>query len=129
MGKLTIADLAKIRDEARYKTAIRLGAARVRMTVHTGTCGIAAGAREIMKAVMLEIENRHLVDVIVTNSGCIGECSNEPMMTVEIQGEGMPVKYVSLSPEKVRRIFDSHVLKGQVVSEFVIARRSEKTHS
>jgi NADP-reducing hydrogenase subunit HndB len=129
MGKMTIADLARIRDEARYKTAIRLGTARVRMTVHTGTCGIAAGAREIIKAVMLEIDNRHLFDVIVTNSGCVGECAHEPMMTVEILGEAMPVRYVSLSPEKVKRIFDSHVLKGQVVSEYVIARRSEKTHS
>ncbi|MCX6133878.1 MAG: (2Fe-2S) ferredoxin domain-containing protein [Ignavibacteriales bacterium] len=129
MGKMTIADLERIRDEARYKTAIRLGTARVRMIVHTGTCGIAAGARGIMKAVMVEIEDRHLHDVIVTNSGCAGDCAQEPMMTVEIQGEPMAVKYVSLTPDKVKRVFDSHVLKGQVVKEYVLVRRSEKTHS
>lgn len=129
MGKMTITDLARIREEARYKTAVRLGSGRVKMIVHTGTCGIAAGAREIMKAVMQEIDDRHLSDVIVTNSGCAGDCAQEPMMTVEMQGQSIPVKYVSLTPDKVKRIFESHVVKGQVVKEYVLAGRGEKTHS
>ncbi|HTY37308.1 MAG TPA: (2Fe-2S) ferredoxin domain-containing protein [Bacteroidota bacterium] len=129
MGKLTIGDLETIRNEAQYQTAVRLGAGRVRMIVHMGTCGIAAGARGIIKAVMNEIEQRHLTDVIVTNAACAGECPQEPMMTVEVQGEQAPAKYAALTPEKVKRIFDAHVLKGEVVREYLIARKSEKTHS
>ena len=128
MGKLTIEDLAKIRDEARYKIALRQGAGRVRINVHMGTCGIAAGARGILTAVMKEIESRSLVDVIVTNSGCAGLCSQEPMMTIEVLGEPAPVKYVSLTAEKVKKIFESHVLKGQPIREFALAVGSEKTH-
>ena len=128
MGKLTIEDLAKIRDEARYKIALRQGAGRVRINVHMGTCGIAAGARGILTAVMKEIESRSLVDVIVTNSGCAGLCSQEPMMTIEVLGEPAPVKYVSLTADKVKKIFDSHVLKGQAIREFALAVGSEKTH-
>jgi NADP-reducing hydrogenase subunit HndB len=129
MGKMTVTELARIREEARYKTSIRMGAGRVKMIVHTGTCGIAAGARGIMTAVMHEIDDRHLFDVIVTNSGCAGDCSHEPMMTVEMQGAPSPVRYAALTPEKVKRIFDSHVAKGQVVKEYVLGSRGEKSHS
>jgi NADP-reducing hydrogenase subunit HndB len=129
MGKMTIDELARIRDEARYRTTIRLGSGRVKMIVHTGTCGIAAGARDILKAVMKEIDDRHLYDVLVTNSGCAGDCAQEPMMTVEIQGESTRVKYVLLTPDKVKKIFDSHVSKGQVVKEYTLLGRTEKSHS
>lgn len=127
MSKIMIEDLAKIRDAARYKIALRQGAGRVRINVHMGTCGIAAGARDILTAVMKEIESRKLEDVIVTNSGCAGLCSQEPMMTVEVLGQPAPVKYVYMTADKVRKIIDSHVLKGQVVQEYALALGSETT--
>jgi NADP-reducing hydrogenase subunit HndB len=127
MGKMTLDDLAKIRDAARYKIALRQGAGRVRINVHMGTCGIAAGAREILTTVMKEIESRNLQDVIVTNSGCAGLCSQEPMMTIEVLGEPAPVKYVFMTPSKVREVIDAHVLKGQVLKEYALAVGSEKT--
>jgi NADP-reducing hydrogenase subunit HndB len=127
MGKLTIEDLAAIRDAAKRKMALRQGAGRVKITVHMGTCGIAAGAREILTAVMKEIDARDLHDVIVTNSGCAGLCSQEPMMTIEVLGQPAPVKYVSLTPQKVRKILDQHVGQGRVVPEFALALGSETT--
>ncbi len=127
MAKILIEDLAKIRDAARYKMSLRQGAGRVRINVHMGTCGIAAGARGILTAVMSEVEKQNLQDVIVTNSGCAGLCSQEPMMTVEVLGEPAPVKYVALTPAKVKTIIDSHVLKGQVVKEYALALGSEQT--
>ena len=127
MAKIKIEDLAKIRDGARYKMTLRQGAGRVRINVHMGTCGIAAGAREILTTVMKEIEQRNLHDVIITNSGCAGLCSQEPMMTIEVLGEPAPVKYVLLTPVKVKKIIDSHVLKGQVVMDYALAVGSEQT--
>ena len=127
MGKMMIDDLAKIRDAARSKIALRQGAGRVKINVHMGTCGIAAGARDILTAVMKEIDNRKLEDVIVTNSGCAGLCSQEPMMTVEVLGEPAPVKYVFMTAEKVRKIIDAHVVNGQIVKEYALALGSEKT--
>jgi len=127
MAKITIDDLARIREQTRRQTTLRQGAGRAKLTVHMGTCGIAAGARDIMAAVMKDVEGRDLTDVIVTNSGCAGLCSQEPMMTVEIANEPAPVKYVFLTPEKVKRIIDSHVLRGQVVTEYALAVGSEKT--
>jgi len=127
MGKMTLEDLAKIRESARYKIALRQGAGRVKINGHMGTCGIAAGARGILTAVMNEIERRNLQDVIVTNSGCAGLCSQEPMMTVEVLGEMAPVKYVQLTPEKVKTIVETHVLRGQVAKEYAFALGSETT--
>jgi len=127
MARIKIEDLAKIRDDARYKMTLRQGAGRVRINVHMGTCGIAAGAREILTTVMKEIEQRNLHDVIITNSGCAGLCSQEPMMTIEVLGEPAPVKYVLLTPVKVKKIIDSHVLKGQIVMDYALAVGSEQT--
>jgi NADP-reducing hydrogenase subunit HndB len=127
MARIKIEDLAKMREDARYKMTLRQGAGRVRINVHMGTCGIAAGAREILTTVMKEIEQRNLHDVIITNSGCAGLCSQEPMMTIEVLGEPAPVKYVLLTPVKVKKIIDSHVLKGQVVMDYALAVGSEQT--
>jgi NADP-reducing hydrogenase subunit HndB len=127
MAKITIDDLVKIREKTRYATMLRQGAGRVKINVHMGTCGIAAGARDILTSVMKEIESRQLHDVIVTNSGCAGLCSQEPMMTVEVVNEPAPVKYVFMTPDKVKKIFDSHILRGQVIKEYALAVGSEKT--
>jgi NADP-reducing hydrogenase subunit HndB len=127
MGKIKIEDLAKIRDEARHKMTLRQGAGRVRINVHMGTCGIAAGAREIMTTVMKEVEQRDLHDVIVTNSGCAGLCSQEPMMTIEVLGEPAPVKYVLLTPDKVKKVIDAHVLNGRILTDYALALGSEQT--
>ncbi len=127
MPKLTLEDLKKLREKARRTTALREGGDyRAKVTVHMGTCGIAAGARAIMNTFLTEIENRDIRDVILTNSGCAGLCSKEPMITVELQGHA-PVKYIDLTPEKAKDIFDKHVLNGQMVQDYVLGIGSEKT--
>ncbi len=90
-----------------------------------GTCGIAAGARTIMTALLEEIDKRNLEDVIVNISSCAGLCSREPMITVEVQGEP-PVKYVDVTTEKAVEILEKHVLAGQVVTEYALAVGNEK---
>ena len=127
MPKISIEDLAKIKEKTIRSNTVREGAGRVKITVHMGTCGIAAGARDIMTSVLKEIETRNLNDVIVTNSGCAGICSKEPMITVEVKNEPAPVKYILLNPDKVKKIFDSHILKSQIVKDFALAVGSETT--
>ena len=128
MAKITIADLDKIRDKSRRTLVLREGAGKAKITVHMGTCGIAAGARDIMSAVLKEIEERNLTDVIVTNSGCAGLCSKEPMITVETVDYPAPVKYIEITPVKIKKVFESHIMKGQIVKEYALAMGSETTH-
>ncbi|OHB86323.1 MAG: NADP oxidoreductase [Planctomycetes bacterium RBG_16_64_12] len=105
--------------------SLREGEARAKLTVHMGTCGIAAGARKIMSALMGELGEREEKDIILTTSGCAGLCSREPMITVELKGEA-PVKYVDLDEAKAKKIFQEHVLAGNVVQEFALAVGSEQ---
>ena len=123
--KLKPEDIDKIAQRMRTATTLRDGNARARITVHMGTCGIASGAREIMKAFLSQIETHQSKDVVLTTSGCAGLCSHEPMATVEIQGES-PVKYVKLDEDKVKRIFEEHVEGGNAVAEYAIAQGSER---
>ena len=118
--KLRRQDLAKIRAKSRAMLTIREGAGRAKVTVHMGTCGIAAGAREIMEALLDEMQISDVKDVIVTISGCAGLCSREPMATVELKGRP-PVKYVNLTPQKIRKILVRHVQGGRLVAEYALA--------
>jgi NADP-reducing hydrogenase subunit HndB len=127
MKKLRIGDLEKIRNKARRTAILREGKSRAKVTVHMGTCGIAAGAREVLTALLKEIESRKIDDVIVTTSGCAGLCSREPMATVELPGKP-PVKYVDLNTEKIKKILNQHVLKGMTVTDYALAVGSETTH-
>lgn len=127
MKKLKIGDLAKIRDKVKRTANLRQGKARAKITIHMGTCGIAAGARSILSALMTEIEKQQLKDIIVTTSGCAGLCSREPMATVEMKGKP-PVKYVELTPKKIVNILKQHVLKGTIVREDALAVGSERTY-
>ena len=122
--KLRIQDLAKIREKTKSLMTIREGQGRARVTIHMGTCGIAAGARDIMNALLAEIARSKVQDIIVTTSGCAGLCSREPMATVELRDQP-PVKYANLTPAMMRKIFTEHVLGGHVVEECVLGVGSE----
>lgn len=125
MPKLKPEDLSKITEKVKRTMILREGSGRAKIIVHMGTCGIAAGARGIMTALIKEIEERDIKDVILTTSSCAGLCSREPMITVEIQNQP-PVKYVDLTPEKVKEIFVKHVLSGEIVKEYALAFGSEQ---
>ncbi len=125
MPKIKPQDLEKIKERMTSTMSLREGKARAKITVHMGTCGIAAGARKIMSALMNLVEAREAKDIILTTSGCAGLCSREPMVTVELKGEA-PVKYVDLDQAKTERIFQQHALSGAVVEEYALAVGSER---
>lgn len=127
MAKLTIADLKKIKEDYHANQALREGGFRVKITVHMGTCGIAAGARPIMNVIMEELAKSNKKDIAVTTSGCAGLCSQEPMATIELAGEP-PVKYIALTEDKMRRIFAEHVLGGNPVKDFALVQGHETTY-
>ncbi len=91
----------------------------VRIVVGMATCGIAAGARPVMTAIMEEIAKRNLSNVVVEQTGCIGICRLEPIVEVYIPGEEKTT-YVKVTPEKVSKIVADHIVNGQAVSEYTI---------
>jgi NADP-reducing hydrogenase subunit HndB len=121
MPKLTIEDLKKLRDAARKSTSLREGETTVKITVHMGTCGIAAGAREVMDSLLEEMAEADRQDIRVMTAGCMGMCSSEPNVTVEAKGQA-PVIYQHMDRNRMRQVFKRHVLLGEVQTDFALAR-------
>lgn len=115
----SLADLAKMREEALKKVDIRKERKGTRIVVGMATCGIAAGARPVLKALLEESEKRGLKDVEVTQTGCIGVCRLEPI--IEVYKEGYDkVTYVEVTEAKARRIIAEHIVNNNVVTEYTI---------
>lgn len=127
MPRLTIEDLQKIKEKHKADFTLREGGYRAKITVHMGTCGIAAGARNVMTALMDELATTKVDDVIVTTSGCAGLCAREPLATVEIMNQP-PVKYCDLNDEKIREIFKEHIIGGKPVEKYALVVGSETTY-
>jgi NADP-reducing hydrogenase subunit HndB len=115
----SLEDLKKLKEEALEKRKAKTGIGKAQVIVGMGTCGIAAGARDTMKAILSEIEAKNLDDIAVTQTGCIGLCEREPIIQVII-GDEPRVTYGKVTPAVATRILEEHVLGKKVVREYVI---------
>lgn len=116
----SLAELQAIRDKARETMSLRNGQQEgIRVVVGMATCGIAAGARPVLNAFVDEIAKRHLDNVVVTQTGCIGMCQFEPIVEVLVPGKEK-VTYGKVSPEKVATIVTDHLVNGNPVADLTI---------
>jgi NADP-reducing hydrogenase subunit HndB len=112
----SLEDLKKIREQALEKRKATAVSGATQVIVGMGTCGIAAGARETMKAVLDFIEKNSIENVVVTQTGCIGICEQEPILQVVV-GESEKTTYGKVTPVIVEKIMQSHVVDGNVYGE------------
>ena len=75
---------------------------RIKIMVGTATCGRAAGADAVLEAVREEVEGKHL-PYAVSETGCIGWCSQEPLLDIWVPGQPR-VTYGRVKPSQVRDI-------------------------
>ncbi len=117
----SLAELQAIRDKARAQVELReeKGNNAIRVLVGMATCGIAAGARPVLNALVEEVNKRQLNNVIVTQTGCIGICQYEPVVEVVVPGQEK-VTYVKMTAEKAVRVVNDHLVNGNVVTEYTI---------
>ena len=116
----SLAELAAIREKMQNKVVIREGMGSIRVVVGMATCGIAAGARPVLKTFTEEVSNYALNDkVTVTQTGCIGICQYEPVVEVFEEGKEK-VTYVKLDAAKAKEIVEKHLKGGEVVTEYTI---------
>ncbi|NSW57041.1 MAG: (2Fe-2S) ferredoxin domain-containing protein [Armatimonadetes bacterium] len=120
----SVQELRELRERTKAALAVRDREGGPRIVVCMGTCGIAAGARDVLRSLLEELERQGRDDVTITQTGCKGLCEREPMIEVLIPGSA-PVTYGSVTPDVVKQIVDDHIIKGQVVSEYAIAIGSE----
>ena len=117
----TLEELMALRDQAKQKMTVRedTGDDAIRIVVGMATCGIAAGARPVLNALVEEVAKRNLKGVTVAQTGCIGMCQYEPIVEVMQPGKEK-VTYVHMTPDKAVEIIDKHLIRGQVVSEYTL---------
>jgi NADP-reducing hydrogenase subunit HndB len=113
------AELIQLRDKVRDSIELRTGEKDVRITVHMGTCGIAAGARDVLAALAHELESASVKNVTLKQSGCAGLCEHEPMMTVA-DASGRQFRYGKLDKHKIHEIVRQHLVGGSPVVDFVV---------
>lgn len=113
------AELKALRDRAQGEVDLRTRKGDTQVVVHMGTCGIAAGARDVLAQVVAELAEAKAPNVVVKQTGCLGLCDQEPMMTITDKG-GKEFRYGKLDRHKVHEIIQEHVLGGKPVIEHII---------
>ena len=116
----TLEELAKKREKAKEFMILRQKSAKYTIKVALGTCGIAAGARSVMTAILDELSKRNVKDVKLTQSGCLGYCDQEPI--VEISNGDSTITYGKVDTNIARKIVSDHIINGKVIDEHVFIR-------
>ena len=79
--------------------------------ISMGTCGIAAGAKEVMSRFISELRARN-VDAVVTQTDCMRHCEAEPTEEITLPGRE-PVLYGDVTPDRGAAIIDKYIRNGQ----------------
>ena len=117
----SLAELQAIKEKMKNKVVLREGTGDLRVVVGMATCGIAAGARPVLNAVVEAVNESGLTDkVTVSQTGCIGLCQYEPIVEVFEAGREK-VTYVKMTAEKAKRVVEEHLKGGKVINEYTIA--------
>ena len=116
----SLAELKAIRERMQGQVGMRSeDDSQIRVVVGMATCGIASGARPVLKTLADAVQEKKLSNVMVTQTGCIGLCKYEPIVEVMEPGKDK-VTYVKMTPEKTLEVVDRHLIRGQVVTEYTL---------
>ncbi|MBP2626159.1 MAG: hypothetical protein H6Q68_870 [Firmicutes bacterium] len=119
----TIEDLKRLRDQVQAETRVRHESSK-QIIVGMGTCGIAAGARDVMSAILDEIAKRKLEDITVRQTGCIGMCEKEVLVDIVLPGKPR-ITYGRVTAADVPKIIVEHVINGNLIKEMVVGKITE----
>lgn len=118
---MNLEQLKQLKEKAQQQVALREGHKKYRVVVSMGTSGIAAGARDVMKTMLDEIEKRGLDDVEVRVTGEVGLEDVEPVIRIEESG-GEKTTYAHLDAEKAKQIVSEHLEKGRKVDDLAVGK-------
>ena len=117
----TLDDLRKMRESLRSDLDIREKSNHpeqmVQIKVSMATCGIAAGAKEVM-SYFIKVLDREKVDALVTQTGCMGFCYAEPTVEVTVPGKE-PIVFGHVKKERVEEIVTQYIQQGILVEGII----------
>lgn len=116
----TLEELMAIRNKMQGQVNLRAEDENaIRVVVGMATCGIAAGARPVLKAFSDAVQEKNLENVMVVQSGCAGLCQYEPIVEINQPGKEK-VTYVKMTAEKAAEVVELHLIGGEVVTKYTI---------
>lgn len=120
MAKLSLEELRSLRGSESERLKKRSIHGRdTHVVVCMGTCGIQAGAKIVLNAIVDELEAKGLDNVIVTQSGCSGSCKDEPVVEVHTPALGS-VAYGHVDAKVAKDIVNEHIIGGKIISDHKI---------
>ena len=124
MAKMTLEALRALREGKKAEIDRRETDGKdVHIIIGMGTCGIAAGAKQVLEAFIDEIAAKKIENVTVKQTGCMGLCYVEP--TVEVKVPGMPdTIYGKVDADVAKKILKDHVVGKKLVSDHIFDRPS-----
>lgn len=125
---MSLEELKNLRDNVKNKVDVRVKGENIDqmvvVRVAMATCGIAAGAREIMNTFAELVRENNLDNVMITQSGCMGYCYAEPTVEVTLPGQE-PVVYGHVTKDKAKEILEKHIQGGEMVDGMIpVAHKS-----
>lgn len=85
-----------------------------------GSCGLGAGAKNVLKSVEHELK-RQRIDADIVHTACIGMCAYEVLVDVIFPGRTR-VTYGNVKTTMVPQILEEHVGKGNVVKKLAMSQ-------
>ena len=116
----SLEELKAIRERMQGEIGVRKADANeTRVVVGMATCGIASGARPVLNKLAELVQEKHLNNVIVTQTGCIGLCQYEPIVEIFAPGKEK-VTYIKMTPEKAEEVVEQHLMRGLTVTKYTL---------
>jgi NADP-reducing hydrogenase subunit HndB len=119
----SLEELRKLREQVQSEITTRTETGTT-IIIGMGTCGIAAGARETMRAILEELHKRN-IEAHVATVGCIGMCAREPLVDIEQAGKPR-ITYGNITANKVPRLIEEHLINGHVIEEWTVGRLAQQ---
>ncbi len=100
--------------------------ARPVVFVGTGTCGLGAGAGKTLQAVRDYLE-REKIEVDVVEVGCIGLCSAEPMVDIQLPQRAR-VSFAGVTADKVDGLLRATLVEATIPEADVLGQHRNENH-
>lgn len=118
----SLSDLQALKKSAHERMDTRIKGKRddlAQVKVAMATCGIVAGAKSVFDYMLKQADEKGL-EIILTQSDCMGHCNAEPTIEVTLPGKE-PVVFGNVDNAKADEILDKYIAKGELV-DGVIAK-------
>jgi len=91
----------------------------IEVLIGMGTCGISAGARETFNALLEVLEQKHINNVKIISVGCLGQCTLEPTVQVNIPGR-KPVIYGKMTSDRADELVQKVIIENGHLDENLV---------